>query len=294
MVAIFRNTVFAGLIALGAMTVSPVHAEQITAAADGKTKINLSGRQRMLSQRMAKAACFASIDVQKDTHIAMLGDAHGLFERTLDGLSKGDNEQGMLPESNPDVLSNLSQVANLWSDYKLANDEIVSAGAVSAAQLEIIAAVNVPVLKQMHKTVGVIETVYGASGDVHPALGLALNVSGRQRMLSQKASKEFCFVVAGVDAEANRAALKDTVELFTTSLNGLIDGDPAKALAPAPTPEIRAQLEKVRGMWAPLQAVFQSVIDGATPSAEDIEKVATENNPVLKEMNAAVFMYNKL
>ena len=55
--------------------------------------------------------------------------------------------------------------------------------------MEQIAGINLPVLNQMHKTVGVIEKVYGSSGTVHPALALALNVSGRQRMLSQKAAR---------------------------------------------------------------------------------------------------------
>ncbi|MEM8759776.1 MAG: type IV pili methyl-accepting chemotaxis transducer N-terminal domain-containing protein, partial [Pseudomonadota bacterium] len=35
----------------------------IDSAADAKRKINIAGRQRMLTQRMAKAACFAFLGV---------------------------------------------------------------------------------------------------------------------------------------------------------------------------------------------------------------------------------------
>ena len=101
-------------------------------------------------------------------------------------------------------------------------------------------------------------------------------------------------MVAGVDAETSRAALKDTVELFEASLSGLINGDAAKALAPAPTPEILAQLQLVQQKWEPLHAIFLKVVDGDEASADEIDLIATNNNTLLIEMNKAVFMYNAL
>lgn len=269
-------------------------AEATTVASDGKTKINLAGRQRMLSQRMAKAACFAHLEIQPADHFKMLNDAHTLFAQTLEGLKKGDADQGMLPENNPEIVDDLAEVAQLWAGFQAVNEDILTRKTVSDDQLSEISKINLPVLRQMHKTVGTIEKVYGSSGEVHPALALALNVSGRQRMLSQKASKEFCLVVAGVDVETSRAALKDTVELFEASLSGLINGDAAKALAPAPTPEILAQLQLVQQMWEPLHTVFLKVVAGDDASADEIDVIATNNNALLVEMNKAVFMYNAL
>lgn len=265
-----------------------------TVAADAKTKINLAGRQRMLSQRMAKAACFAHLEIQPAGHFKMLDDAHTLFVQTLDGLKNGDADQGMLPENNPEIVNDLAKVAQLWAGFQTVNEEILANATISGDQLSEISQINLPVLRQMHKTVGTIEKVYGSSGEVHPALALALNVSGRQRMLSQKASKEFCLVVAGVDVETSRAALKDTVELFEASLSGLINGDAAKALAPAPTPEILAQLQLVQQLWEPLHEIFQKVVEGNEASADEVDVIATNNNSLLVEMNKAVFMYNAL
>ncbi|MEL7526812.1 MAG: type IV pili methyl-accepting chemotaxis transducer N-terminal domain-containing protein [Pseudomonadota bacterium] len=274
---------------------TPVNfAAATTVASDGKTKINLAGRQRMLSQRMAKAACFAHLEIQPADHLKMLDDAHTLFVQTLEGLKKGDADQGMLPENNPEIVNDLAQVAQLWAGFQAVNEDILAKKTISDDQLSEISEINLPVLRQMHKTVGTIEKVYGSSGEVHPALALALNVSGRQRMLSQKASKEFCLVVAGVDVENSRAALKDTVELFEASLSGLINGDAAKALAPAPTPEILAQLQLVQQMWDPLHAIFLKVVEGDDASEDEINVIATNNNALLVEMNKAVFMYNAL
>ncbi|MEL7012261.1 MAG: type IV pili methyl-accepting chemotaxis transducer N-terminal domain-containing protein [Pseudomonadota bacterium] len=273
---------------------SPAYASNVPAAEDGKRKINLSGRQRMLSQRMAKAACFASIDVQTDTHLQQVSDAHALFDRTLHGLRDGDTEQGMNPEKAPRILEELAGVEELWITYGASVASAANSAEAAQAALPQIAELNLPVLRQMNKTVGEFERHYGGAGDIHPVLALALNISGRQRMLSQKASKEFCLILAGRDVASNREALAETVALFETSLNGLKDGNEEMGLPPAPTDEIYAQLQRVSDLWGPLKTIFDATVAGATPNAGDIEQVARDNNPLLKEMNEAVWMYDQL
>ena len=273
---------------------APVYASILPATDDGKRKINLSGRQRMLSQRMAKAACFASIDVQTDAHLKQASDAHALFDRTLRGLRGGDTEQGMNPEKAPRILEELAGVEELWTTYGASVARAATSADAAQAALPQIAELNLPVLRQINKTVGEFERHYGGTGEIHPVLALALNISGRQRMLSQKAAKEFCLILAGRNVDANRKALAETVALFETSLNGLKDGNEDMGLPPAPTDEIYAQLKTVNDLWAPLKAIFDATIAGATPNAADIEQVARDNNPLLKEMNQAVWMYDQL
>lgn len=269
-------------------------AADVPTAEDGKRKINLSGRQRMLSQRMAKAACFASIQVETAAHLAQTQDAHDLFDTTLAGLRNGDAEQGVTPEKTPRILEDLAAVEELWASYGASITQATASAEAARAALPQIADLNLPVLRQMNKAVGEFERHYGGTGDIHPVLALAINVSGRQRMLSQKASKEFCLILAGVNTEANRAALAETVTLFETSLSALKDGNGDMGLPPAPTDEIYAQLQKVSALWAPLKSVFDATAAGATPTAEQIAQVARDNNPLLKEMNQAVWMYDQL
>jgi hypothetical protein len=267
---------------------------QTSVAVDGKRKINLAGRQRMLSQRIAKAACFIAIDEDRDGHMTMLGDAHDLFDQTLADLRDGNTSLEMLAEINPGILEGLDIVARHWAKYSSTVGAILSEGSVSDDHLQAVAEVNIPTLVDMNRTVGLFEEKYGSSGDIHPALALAINVSGRQRMLSQKASKEFCLIAAGIEVEHNRSELARTVKLFEDSLNGLTDGDEGIGLPGAPNDEILAQLEKVRQIWMPLKAVFKKVADGANPTAEEIARVAADNNPLLVEMNKAVWMYDQL
>ena len=75
----------------------PAQAETLIGAEAAKRKINLAGRQRMLSQRMAMLACMADSDVQTENALARADAAHDLFDRTLQGLRFGDEELGQCP-----------------------------------------------------------------------------------------------------------------------------------------------------------------------------------------------------
>lgn len=262
----------------------------ISTAEDGKRKINISGRQRMLSQRMAKAVCFASIGIDQSAHIDMARTAHGEFEKALTGLRFGDSDLQINQETGPSVLAELDGVDTLWVDYGAAVLSAVSSNEVSGANLESVSSLSVPTLVQMNRAVGEFEKRYGAS-DIHPSLALAINTSGRQRMLSQKASKEFCLTLADVDKQGSLEALRGSVELFESSLLGLMDGNEEIGLPEAPTDEIYDQLELVQGLWEPVAKIFKSALDGSAPSDADIAFVAEQNNVILVEMNRAVGMY---
>jgi len=274
-------------------TATGTSAGEIAAAEDGKRKINISGRQRMLSQRMAKAVCFSSIGVDVLGHVKMAKGAHADFEKALVGLREGDADLGILKEEAPAILTELDGVVELWSTYGETISSAVSTAYITDEMLSRVSSLSVPTLVQMNKAVGEFEKRYGAS-DLHPSLALAINVSGRQRMLSQKSSKEFCLTIAESDKEKNREALVATVNLFETSLAALMNGDEAKGLPEAPTEEIYEQLELVNTLWTPVAKIFSIVIDGGTPTQADIAYVAKQNNIILVEMNKAVGMYASL
>lgn len=292
----FTKRLIATLIGVCTVVAAPPttgFAGQISLAEDGKRKINISGKNRMLSQRMAKAVCFASIGVDAPEHLQMAGDAHQEFAKALAGLRHGDEELGILPESAPSILAELDGVDELWATYGATVAAVTGTGEIAADDLAKVSSLSVPTLVQMNKAVGEFEKRYG-SADLHPSLALAINVSGRQRMLSQKSSKEFCLTLAARESAENRKALSATIELFETSLLALMDGDDGLGLPEAPTDEIYEQLELVQDLWTPVAEVFKTVVDGGQPSADQIAFVAEQNNAVLVEMNKAVGMYASL
>ena len=272
-------------IALLSVTVST---SSIAADIDYSTVINLSGKQRMLTQKMSKEALLVALDVDKDANLENLKATRDLFDKTLTGLRNGDESLGLPATKKPKILGALDDVDSLWSGFDPAISGVITSGTADTAQITTIASQNLPLLKAMNKTVKLYEAA-ASGGDLNEALAVAINLAGRQRMLTQKMSKEFFLIAKGHETDANKASLTDTIAMFDTTLTGLIDGDEEKGLSPAPTEEIDAQLKKVQSMWTPFKATLEGE---ATPEA--VATIASTNVPLLKEMNKAVGMFAAL
>ena len=131
-----------------------------------------------------------------------------------------------------------------------------------------------------------------AEGPTAAEYGTVLNLAGRQRMLTQKMSKEFLLVAYGHEADANRLSLLETSGLFDQTLNGLFNGDDVLDLPGNPSATVRAQLDVVKGLWTAMQPIVEAgSAAGSTISPDQIASVAEKNLPLLKEMNKAVGMY---
>lgn len=250
--------------------------------------INLAGKQRMLSQKMAKEALLVALEINKEENLSNLKASHALFDKTLKGLQNGDTDLSLAPVNNPKIQTQLDTVIDLWTGYSGAVQSLILAGAINAPQIDTIANLNIPVLIEMDRAVKFYEDE-AASGDLSPALAKAINISGRQRMLSQKMSKEFFFIALGKNVDANKANLAKTIALFDSSLDGLINGSAELGLSHAPTPELKAQLDIVNGLWGE----FRTAIEGA-PTSGNIAVIAEKNLPLLMEMNKAVGMFEAL
>jgi hypothetical protein len=114
-----------------------------------------------------------------------------------------------------------------------------------------------------------------------------INLAGKQRMLTQKMTKELLLVAIGIDADANKANLAKTVALFDRTLKGLKDGDKDLGLPGTKDPAILAQLDIVTMLWGE----YKPVLDAVDVSDAGLAKAAVLNLPLLKSMNTAVKMY---
>jgi len=284
-----------GLIAVVILLLSPVAFADdghITEAADAKRKINLAGRQRMLTQRIAKSACLAQLGINSDENRAMISDAMDTFSETLTALRDGSPSVGMRAETDPDVLQELGRVAKLWSGFS-ATVTPASEGPLSERDFQTLRADNVPLLMQMHKAVAALETAK-ATQSMSPELARLINVAGKQRMLTQRAVKDACFVLEGTDPVADRSALQATVAEFESSLADLIAGQSERGILPAPTWEIQAQLELVRTLWSEIAPGLHIIAGGQAPTVDTLKGIATKSEEVLFEMNNAVWIYEHL
>jgi hypothetical protein len=253
-----------------------------------KRKINLAGRQRMLSQRIAMQACFAQSGVLSEVSLTRGRAAADLFDRTLDGLRLGDQGQGLAVEVDPEVLAGLNAVAALWQGYGASVDGFF--GSPSETALKQIHSHNGPVLVSMNKSVGVMERVYG-EGLIAPEIAAALNVAGRQRMLVMKAVKEACMITRGYAPEEDRKTLAKTISLFESSLYKLRQGNEWDNIIAPPSFEIEMQLDLVQMIWDWMSPRLKSLADGEQMAPQEMVEMAYHAEVALTEMNTAVWLY---
>ena len=231
------------------------------------TIINLAGKQRMLTQKMSKEALFIAKGISVDANKASLAKTVALFDKTLKGLVAGDESLKLPATTNKDILAQLQVVSDLWTPFKVA---------IEKGDLKTINAENIALLKNMNKAVGMYAAESGSTLD--PKKAKALNLAGKQRMLSQKMTKELLLVANGIDADANTANAKKTVALFDKTLKELTSG--------CKNDEIKAQFAVV----AKTLAEYQPIIEKVDTSDASLAKAEKLNIPLLKESNKAVKM----
>ena len=258
--------------------------------------LNLSGKQRMLTQKMSKEVALIALGVDTQANLANLKATAGLFDKTLKGLKDGDASLGLPATEVKRIRRQLDKVAAIWAEFYPQIQQVLDTQNVSDQALQTIASKNLPLLKQMNKAVGLYEKDAQKSGlEAAPGLAATINLSGKQRMLTQKMSKEYLLIALGHEVETNKLNLLETYSLFDRTLTGLRDGDDTLGLPGTPQAHIRDQLATVDKLW---QGFKPLVEQGASPQTtslgpDQIQQLAQSNLPLLKEMNAAVKLYEQ-
>ena len=287
-----HKIVIAAIAAAQIGAVSPVSA-QSDEAIEAARRVNIAGRQRMLLQRMSKAACFISIGADAENQQVVLQDAFNLFSSSHEALRFGSQTAGLTAERNQRLLDALSIVSTDWSPFSGLIESALSQGYVAAPAVARIDETGLVLLGNMNKAVNKIANAYGEElPDMPLLLSLTIDLAGRQRMFSQKAAKEFCLIDAGINVEANQESLAKTTNLFTLTLDALISGMPGMVMA-APNDEIRAKLEAVSAAWAGPKAELDQAASGAPITDAQRATIVHDMENVLTLMNEAVGMYEE-
>ncbi|MEM6942827.1 MAG: type IV pili methyl-accepting chemotaxis transducer N-terminal domain-containing protein [Pseudomonadota bacterium] len=271
---------------LVAATTLPSSAAAFESAAAVKSRIDIAGKQRMLTQRMTKAACMLHVEVDPTKHQKQLADAYFLFDRSLLALSRGDRDLGLVPEKSKRVVHHLEKVRKLWVPMQVALLPAAQGKPLSDMAFDYAVEGNLALLKEMHRTVGVISRTHKTSATDFES-NRAVNFAGAQRMLSQRIAKDYCLIAAGIDVENTRIDLFASIALFDKRQKQLIEGDKTGKVAP-PTSAAKQALLEASAAWEPLRAEALKLQGGAEPTPEGLKIVAEAADELLKRAHAAV------
>ena len=294
--ALTLSTATQGVAQSGAITLppeDPIELAQFLEDIGASERINLSGKLRMLSQRMPAAACNEHAGVAYEQSKAVLHAAKEEFDTILAGLEHGDETLNIIgAEERRLTLAAIAAVHDAYDPLHVAFDDIEETGGTDEEVLEL-AEHNMEVLEAAKLLVSEISGQYADPTALLQSDALTIDIAGRQRMLTQKMSKEVCLITSDIYAEASLETLGGTMNMFETSLNALVYGMDAAGIKPAPTDEILAGLEKVQADWAEVRDYVVTVAEGGTIDQDARAMIFTGLNKTMADMNAVVGMYSE-
>lgn len=260
-----RRTVFRLVYAFSAAAFAPrLHAQ----VKDINDAINKAGRQRMLSQRMAKCYLALGQGVLPDLADKTLASSMALFDRQLVEL------KAFAPT--PQVKTTYAELESLWSEYKA---DLVGAIPSKSGAARVLARSG-QVLSKANQGALQIEALSGK------ATGRLVNVAGRQRMLSQRMAALYLSGSWGVPAVEAAAELNKARDEFLTAHELL-------KRAPEVTEPIRAELQLAEAQFGFFQDSMRNLREGGG-DAQAMRNAFTTSERILQVMDGVTAMYAKL
>lgn len=231
-------------------------------ADDMAALVNTAGMQRMLSQRIAKDYLFLGGQIRAGKATRQMNGSVALLVNNHDVLKKSVTDakvRELLDEIDP-LLEKMVKISK--APYVKFN------GATMLELGETLLELNQAVVmelegKQAEKTVA------------------AVNIAGRQRMLSQRISMFYAAHQAGFKSDATMAEIKRAVEEFE-SAHASLEGNSLNS------EKINRELKGVENLWKTIRHYFTDDSEVGYPVT-----IFVTTDDIMKRMNAITLMYVK-
>jgi len=254
--------------------------------------IDLAGKQRMLTQKMSKEILLIINDIEPEENKNHLYKTAAFFNRTLNGLFNGDSNLGLVEIDKPSIKEKLNKVSKLWHKFRVKVDVVLLMDEKLQNKDELLKNItqqNLQLLAYMEDVVDWYQDESKSTVQKHYEEAVTLNSAGRQRMRTQKMTKELLLMVSGINLDS-REELKKTMFDFEQTLIGLLKGNREQKLLKVNA--VQSQLRKIKKQWDKYKSLLEKSLRTKL-STRNWKVVVKLNLTLLKEMDNAVQMYRR-
>lgn len=222
--------------------------------------VNRAGKQRMITQRLLKDYAMSGMGLRFGDPQDDLKQKAALFDRTLIELTAMN--------VNGDVNKSIVENKALWQPIKVALAATPEQSKSMALQKSLEA-----LLKSCHTTTVLLSKASGSQA------GEIVNISGRQRMLSQRLASLYMLKVWGVKDAEFQSKLEKTIGDFATAQKTLANSSLS-------TPVIQEKLAKVKKTFSFFEIMAKTKSGRYSPSL-----ISKLTDAMLREMDAVTQLY---
>ncbi len=253
-------------------------------------EINLAGKQRMLTQKMSKEIILIALNVEPKRNRERLKKTSTLFDKTINGFLNGDTTLSLSATTQKPIIAQIEKIRRHWKKFNTHVKSIIEKKSIDTASILYVINNNIPLLKESHKLVLLYkQNTTRTLAPIEKDLRNIIDLAGKQRMLTQKMTKEKILIIGGLKVKENKKLLLSSVNLFDRTLKGLIRGDKDLGLPGVTNSDLKRQLLSVKSIWNKLKPLYKK----DDISNQELATIIDKNIPLLKEMNKAVNMFEK-
>ncbi|WP_375254436.1 type IV pili methyl-accepting chemotaxis transducer N-terminal domain-containing protein [Yoonia sp.] len=259
--------------------------------ADTSQRIDLSGKLRMLSQRVVAEACFVQAGIATQDTIPALKATIFQVSAILHALEFGNTSMGVFgAEDRRKTLAGIAQFNGLWASMQ-SKALTIAQGDGTADDVAKLNAQGTELLRAAYMLVTTITTQYANPAEMRQADAMVIDLARRQQLLTQTMSRDVCLTVAGIETEDALDTLTTARAAFNSSLGALSAGMPSLGIQAPPTSKIDASLSNLRAIWFDMRQPIDAQLSGASLNQAQLSAVFYGASDLTRRMNSVVALY---
>jgi len=267
--------------------------------------INLAGKQRMLSQMIAKDLLLYQANIEPQRALKSLTNSVKLFDKTLNGLYNGDKDLNLVGTKLPKIVNQLNVVKSTWEELKPLLPKALKDKKNQALTKKVIAELD-KTKEEMNKAVVLytlslnrvkqvakLNSIISGFMKKKSSSKHLINLAGKQRMLTQRISKLAIECTLRLIPDSC-TRLEQFVKLYEKTLLGFKNGDKELNLEAQKDPKAAAQIDKLIKLWKPFADAAIKVQNSSGKDKEALEYILAHNEELLKESNHLVELFDAI